>query len=1338
MKKVYFSTFLIVGLLFFSLKTFSQKEQSSEELQINASSSVSLLNNFKQSEQYFNNAYSVYPNIPRGILEAISYHYTHFRHITGSSPESCIGLPRVYGIMGLTLDGKGYFNNNLGLVSDLSRISVKNIIDNPEANVLAYASAIEKLKSEMNITENSPEKLFPILRKLSELNTDGENIVKDYSMNLYLYGIYAFLNNQENQKNYKFPYYNIDLASLFGKENLSVYSSSKINLNNNLVSNNNGQVYTPSLKTTCPDYPFSNCYWVSTTNHYTGRNGHTLSAIAMHTVQGSYTSCINWFQNTSASASTQYVVASNSAYAGQITQMVLESNAAWHVTTENWYTVGYEHEGFVDDPSWYTNTMYVTSAALTRDICADNGIDPLRTFFRDTLDNGTAMDYGIHNLGAEGSCIKIKGHQHFPNQTHTDPGPNWNWNYYYKLINNNPTINTIVSTSGNFYDTGGIAANYSNDERTLTLIQPPGAASITLTFTSFNVEADYDFMYIYNGPTTSSPLIGRYNTVSPGTITSTGGSMLIEFRSDCATTGTGWAASWTTAGADAVAPTTTIVNPNNWVSSAFDVSFADADNVGGSGVEKSFYQVMDYNGTEWRANGQNGFFNDNFNTTIHPDWTITAGSSAFANWSVINGHLLQSNDTVANSNIYAQVKQDSTYEYLYQWSGYIDGTNTTSRRWGLHIFCDNAALPNRGNSYLIWFRADANTMQIYETVGDVLNTRLDVPLATDPLIWYDFKVTYSPITGEIKVYLNDLLVGSWTDTTPLKTGSYISLRNGNSAAQFDDVKVRKSRGTSANITVGAALTNDVRYQSPNYNQEACRINTIVKDVSGNWSTQAANNTKVDWIVPTTNVSSPGTWKTSDFIATYADNDNLSGIEKSYYQVIANNGSYWVANNSLGFFIDNFDNPIHPLWIDSTGTWNVAGSELVQSDENENNSNFFAPLNQSLSNRYLYHFNAKVEGTGTNKRFGFHFYCDSASYPNRNNSYFIWFRVESQKLEFYKVANDIFTQTKVISNIITNPGQYYDFKIIYDRTTGKINVFRDDKLLGSWTDLSPLLTPGNYISFRSGNSKLSVSDINVFRSRANTTSVGVGNNLTKEIMYENPSPSIFGAKIKSIVADTANNISLIYTHDLDIDFTAPDSVNTLNDGISNDIDTTNTGTSLSGNWTTAMDPNSGIVKYWYSIGTTAGNTDVAGWTDNGNSTTATVGSLTLVHLQKYFFNIKSENAAGLQSNIQSSDGQIYIDPTVSITELQNENSLTVSPNPFNGNTTITYNLLNTEKIKISIVDVLGQEVMLFDKKELSGRHTMSIEPSKLRLSEGIYFIKLSTKTDEKIVKIIEYK
>src|ERR1035437_2183696 len=89
---------------------------------------------------------------------------------------------------------------------------------------------------------------------------------------------------------------------------------------------------------------------------------------------------------------------------------------------------------------------------------------------------------------------------------------------------------------------------------------------------------------------------------------------------------------------DTIAPATiiNIANVNSYKTTNFSVNYTDSDNSGGSGLDKSFYSVLDYTGSEWRANNQNGFFNDNFDNTIHPDWTSYSG-----NWSISNHSLNQ-------------------------------------------------------------------------------------------------------------------------------------------------------------------------------------------------------------------------------------------------------------------------------------------------------------------------------------------------------------------------------------------------------------------------------------------------------------------------------------------------------------------------------------------------------------------------------------------------------------------------------------------------------------------------------------------------------------------------
>ena len=263
-----------------------------------------------------------------------------------------------------------------------------------------------------------------------------------------------------------------------------------------------------------------------------------MSAVVIHYTEGSYAGCISWFKNCESSVSAHYVIRSAD---GQITQMVREKDKAWHARTANGYTIGIEHEAYGNIWSFFTDEMYRSSADLVRSICSRyEPINGLRTFYRDTLDNGTCLNNGLHNLGGEEACIKIRGHQHYPDQSHTDPGPYWDWNYYFKLINEGTPITYIEGEEGHLDH-----QNYDNDERRIWVIQGPEESTIQMEFSSFNLETDYDFLWIYDGDNVYAPKIGRWNTHSPGIVQASGNVICVEFRSDCLTTDSGWEAEWT-------------------------------------------------------------------------------------------------------------------------------------------------------------------------------------------------------------------------------------------------------------------------------------------------------------------------------------------------------------------------------------------------------------------------------------------------------------------------------------------------------------------------------------------------------------------------------------------------------------------------------------------------------------------------------------------------------------------------------------------------------------------------------------------------------------------------
>ena len=460
-----------------------------------------------QTMDVFQRVEQQYPEMPVGLLQAIAFTNTQCHHLTDADyvveADDPSAMPRAYGMMGLVRDGKGYFNANLPKIAALSGYSEEDILADPEVNVSAYAKALLLVAKRMQVKMDSAESYAPAIIELSELPLRDQK--DQLPMMMMLYSVYAYLGS--------------DLEELFG-EDYAILSASALSV---------------SKET---DYPYA--LWVPAPECNYEERTKPVSAVVIHYTEGSYAGCISWFQNCDSEVSAHYVIRS---FDGQVTQMVRERDKAWHARSANGYSIGIEHEAYGDIQSFFTDAMYASSANLVRDICSRyETIDGHRTFYFDTLDNGTALNSGLHDLGGEEACIKIRGHQHFPDQTHTDPGPYWNWNYYYKLINEG---SQVIHLGGNGVESGSIQhVNYGDDERRIWVIESAENTAITLSFNKFNLEPDFDFLWIYDGNSVYAPKIGRWNTQSPGIVTSSGNAICIEFRSDCATTGEGWRARW--------------------------------------------------------------------------------------------------------------------------------------------------------------------------------------------------------------------------------------------------------------------------------------------------------------------------------------------------------------------------------------------------------------------------------------------------------------------------------------------------------------------------------------------------------------------------------------------------------------------------------------------------------------------------------------------------------------------------------------------------------------------------------------------------------------------------
>jgi GH25 family lysozyme M1 (1,4-beta-N-acetylmuramidase) len=501
----------------------------------------------------------------------------------------------------------------------------------------------------------------------------------------------------------------------------------------------------------------------------------------------------------------------------------------------------------------------------------------------------------------------------------------------------------------------------------------------------------------------------------------------------------------------------------------------------------------------------------------------------------------------------------------------------------------------------------------------------------------------------------------------------------------------------------------------------------VSGISGNVDMDSFNGTLADLqnlmncnsdhTAPTTIVNIPNTWKTQNFVSTFTDADNSggSGLEKSYYQAIYYDGTQWGANHTHGFYADDFNTTLNPNWTTSTGTWSIVSNALNQSDASLNNTNIYAPLTQNLSNRYLYSFKASIGGTGTNRRGGIHIFCDQPDSTNRNNSYLIWFRVDLSEMDIYKVVNNNLGTAVYTTTATINANQSYNYIIIFDRISGLMRVYQDNVLIGSWTDSSPY-SNGGYISFRSGNSNMSVDQLRVYRSRASSANISVGSGNTNDLEYQNINPSTPAAHINSICSDSAGNLSAFASQPVNVDWTKPTNLTAVNNSNGSTMDSVCGGsTQLSANWSTAVDANSGIAYYQYAIGTTAGAHNIVPWTNNGNNTSVTSTGLTFNLGQYYYVSVRAVDSAGLTCDSITGHGVLNILCSDGINQITGKGyQISIYPNPNKGDFIIKVNG-TTKQLSADIYNSMGQLVRHEEGKNAETELHIT------NLSAGIYFI-----------------
>lgn len=139
----------------------------------------------------------------------------------------------------------------------------------------------------------------------------------------------------------------------------------------------------------------------------------------------------------------------------------------------------------------------------------------------------------------------------------------------------------LTAPNGTFTDGSG-NANYLNNADCRWVIAPPGAEQVTLNFSAFNTESDYDSVMVYDGYDESAELLMVWwgNTLPP-TIQSSGGALCVRFMSDEIVSAPGWTATYTSTGTPSCDGGTILSSPTG--------SFSDGSGSGTYGHNQFCY-----------------------------------------------------------------------------------------------------------------------------------------------------------------------------------------------------------------------------------------------------------------------------------------------------------------------------------------------------------------------------------------------------------------------------------------------------------------------------------------------------------------------------------------------------------------------------------------------------------------------------------------------------------------------------------------------------------------------------------------------------------------------------
>jgi hypothetical protein len=249
--------------------------------------------------------------------------------------------------------------------------------------------------------------------------------------------------------------------------------------------------------------------------------------------------------------------------------------------------------------------------------------------------------------------------------------------------------------------------------------------------------------------------------------------------------------------------------------------------------------------------------------------------------------------------------------------------------------------------------------------------------------------------------------------------------------------------------------------------------------------------------------------------------NFVSTDPNYIRTVTTQSDGTLSTFNTGYPID---------WTTTSTYWVVENGEYSQSDLTNQNTNSFIRYYKQSGRQYYRWKITFVEGS---IMAGLHFMVSDSVASQRGNAYLIWQYKDAIRL--YKSTNNNLATIMDFTGEGEN-GKTYTYEVLYNPSTGRMDLWRDGKYLGNWTDTpTTKITSGKYLCLRTNKTHAHFDDVIAQGEPViqNVFSDGLGREIQTQVWddnYDNITKTVYntiGKKDKFYFPQKIDNATHVY-------------------------------------------------------------------------------------------------------------------------------------------------------------------------------------------------------------------